>query len=222
MSEEKENTNTAIFIVLFIVVILSIAAVIFLRSEGEKEIPNTIEGRLLAVIEGDLPEDLGYLYNDAYPFIILDDFWYTQVQSPKGTNLFQVSFRYGPHQLEDIPIEGAFDGTLFDSSPEWYITFDPDGGDFTYVSLAVSDFDSMMVKVFSKRPVAACTNTNDKACEDRPIITCENEDVPVVYFRVSNETGVFLENNCIILSGREFDIVKSTDRFLLNVLGIME
>jgi hypothetical protein len=57
---------------------------------------------------------------------------------------------------------------------------------------------------------------------DIPIITCENTDDIVVYFKESNELGVEYRNNCIIISGSGLDIVKGVDRVLYNLYGVME
>ena len=58
-----------------------------------------------------------------------------------------------------------------------------------------------------------------------PVITCENATnfVPVIYFKSSNETKVYLENNCIIAEAlRQDDVERIKDRLVYGILGIIE
>lgn len=58
-----------------------------------------------------------------------------------------------------------------------------------------------------------------------PIITCSDSTdiVPVIYFKDSNATRVFIENNCIILeAGSETDFIKIKDRLLYAFFGIVK
>lgn len=58
-----------------------------------------------------------------------------------------------------------------------------------------------------------------------PTITCNDSTdiVPVIYFKESNETKVFIENNCIIAeSSSDVDFIKIKDRLLYSFLGIIE
>jgi len=73
--------------------------------------------------------------------------------------------------------------------------------------------------------VSACDRnaTNiTTACNDIPIITCDNTNDIVVYYKESDELNVEYRDNCIIISGKEFDLVKGVDRVLFNLYGIME
>lgn len=58
-----------------------------------------------------------------------------------------------------------------------------------------------------------------------PIITCDDSTdiVPVIYFKDSNKTNIFLEKNCIIAeSASELDFIKIKDRLVYSFLGIIE
>ena len=58
-----------------------------------------------------------------------------------------------------------------------------------------------------------------------PVITCNDSTdiVPVIYFKDSNRTKVFLEENCIIVEGSsELDFIKIKDRLFYSFLGIIE
>lgn len=56
------------------------------------------------------------------------------------------------------------------------------------------------------------------------IITCEDatQNVPVVYFTESNETRVYLQNDCIIAESKDgSDFLRIKDRLVYNILGIL-
>ena len=58
-----------------------------------------------------------------------------------------------------------------------------------------------------------------------PVITCEDSTpfVPVIYFKSSNETKVYLEDNCIIAEAlRQDDVERIKDRLVYGILGIIE
>lgn len=219
--EEKEESRSKWVLGAVVLLVLVIFGILYYLFQSAKPEVKTIEELLNESINGKLPEERGYVYNEVYPFVNIDDFWYTQIKSPQGTKLFEMPFRYGPRDVANVPMAGAFNETFFNENKNFFVTFDPIGNDLTHIMLAVGDFDAMIVNVFGKIPLAACTRNETKACANRPIVTCEDAAIPVIYFRSSEETGVFMNDKCVILSGREFDIIKSTDRFLLSLLGIM-
>lgn len=58
-----------------------------------------------------------------------------------------------------------------------------------------------------------------------PIITCSEatQNVPVVYFRHSNTTRIFSENNCVIgEAASAADAIKVKDRVLYGILGVIK
>ena len=57
-----------------------------------------------------------------------------------------------------------------------------------------------------------------------PVVTCEDSTnfVPVVYFRSSNTTRVYVENSCIIAEASNgADIIRIKDRLVYGILGII-
>ena len=127
--------------------------------------------------------------------------------------------------MEDIKIKGSLDVNKFNNASQYYATFNPLGNDFTHVRLARLDYDLMMTRIFQKTPISACDrNASNKttACVGVPIVTCENTDDIVVYYKEADELSVEYRDNCIIISGSGFDLVKGVDRVLYNLYGIME
>lgn len=217
----KPKISSDKILIISALLLLLVFIVVFSFTVFNKEQPKTLEEMHLLNLKGKLKSEQGYLYNKAYSFIKFDNLWYMQLTSPSGKRLYNMALRYGPKDLENIKIKGRLNTTLFDNSSEYYVTFNPKGNDFSHVALAVSDFNQHMTNVFFKMPIAACDRNETYSCETRPIITCENINKLVLYVKEANETNVYYNNNCIVVEGNGFELVKGIDRVLLNIYGIM-
>ena len=187
-----------------------------------QDTPQTIDDLHALNLKGKLKDDQGYLYKGVYSFVKFDDLWYTQMVSPKGTRFYNIQFRYGPKDVEQIRIKGALSTDLFNNATDYYVTFNPTDGNFSSIALAVSDFNQQMTKVFFKQPIAACDRNETTACIGRPIITCDNTDKMVLYVKDSNNSGVYYNNNCITIEGNGFELVKGVDRVLYDFYEIIK
>lgn len=166
-------------------------------------------------LQGDLPEDQGYIYN-GYSFVLYDGLWYTQIQ--QDNKLFQVPLHFGPKDLEDIPITGELHESFHYG--DIYITFDPLITS-DYVSTSIGELTQNLAVIIQRKPVGACTRNETDACHDRPIINCTNTKSPVVYFDYNDGPALELKGNCLVLKGQEYDILKATDRAILQWYKIM-
>ena len=219
--KEAKLKSDKTLIVIAIIVVLVFAFIFGLRYFTPKP-PETIEELHELNLKGKLKEEQGYLYNDVYSFVKFDDLWYVQLVSPKGTRFYNIQFRYGPRELEDINIGGTLNTKLFNDAKEYYVTFNPTGNDFSTVALAVADFNQHMTNIFFKQPIAACDKNETLNCIDRPIITCDNTDEVVLYVKEANNSRVYFDDNCIVVEGSGFDLVKGIDRILFDFYDIME
>jgi len=210
-----------ILIVGIVLILIAFAAVFGWRYFAAEE-PQTIDDLHKLNFKEKLKEEQGYLYKGAYSFVKFDGSWYTQLVSPKGTRLYNIQFRYSPKEVEGVKVNGILDSGLFDNAPDYYVTFNPTGNEFSSVALAVGDFNQQMTNIFFKQPIAACDRNETKACIDRPVVTCENTDKLVLYVKESNSSRVIYNNNCITVEGNGFDLVKGVDRVLYEFYGIME
>ena len=224
IKEVKSKGSDKILVVGILAIIL-IFAIGFLIGKFTKEQPKTIEDLHQLNIQGKLNPEYGYLYKGAYSFVKYNDFWYWQLTSQSGKTEYSFNFRYSPNDLENIKIKGTLNPKKFNNASQYYVTFNPLGNELTYIRLARLDYDVQMVNVFKKTPISACDRdaTNiTSACVDVPIITCENTEDIVVYFKESDRLSVEYKDNCIIINGKGFDIVKGVDRVLYNLYDIME
>jgi len=205
-----------------IIAILLLLAAIVAFSFFYKPKPLTLEDLHVLNLQGKLKPSQGYVYKGVYSFVYLDNFWYMQFKSPKGTKVYDMALRYSPADLKNITIEGQLNTNLFDNQTQFYVTFNPTGKSLSYVSLAVADFDTHMTKVFEKEPIAACDRNETEACTARPIVTCSSTDKLVFYVKESDRLRVYYHGNCIVIEGNGFDLVKGADRVLYNLYHIME
>ncbi len=221
-TKEVKLKSDKVLIIGIILIIAMFGIVFSLKYFFAQDKPETIDDLHELNLKGKLKADQGYLYKGVYSFVKFDNLWYTQMVSPKGTRFYNIQFRYGPKEVEQIKINGALNAELFNNATEYYVTFNPTEGNFSSMALAVSDFNQHMTKVFFKQPIAACDRNETTACIDRPIITCDNTDKMVVYVKDSNNSGVNYNNNCITIEGKGFDLVKGVDRVLYGLYDIIK
>ncbi len=164
-------------------------------------------------------EETGYIYN-GFTFTNVTGLWYTQLQKKETGILYNVPLHFGPRELEKVPLQGNV--MPFLNNSKMYITFDPIGSSFEYVALSASELSINLAQTFNITPIAACTTNETKACSDRPIIRCGKTKDATIYLRQANETKTIVEDNCIIVQGRGKDLVRATDRLLLQLFGVMK
>lgn len=219
-NEPKKSSEKVLLISVAVIVLL--LASIFAYSVLLKPQPKTLEEMHVLNLNGKLKPEQGYTYKGVYSFITLDNLWYTQLKSPKGTKIYNLALRYSPKDLQDIAIEGSLNSDFFNSQSKFYNTFNPAGEELSYVSLAIADFSTHMSKVFEKEPAAACDRNETEPCKTRPIVTCEDKEKLVLYIKESERFRAYYNSNCIVVEGKGFDLVKGVDRVLYNLYNIME
>ena len=77
------------------------------------------------------------------------------------------------------------------------------------------------VGCYESRVTTRCRNDED-ACVDRPVITCDNTDDLVLYVKEANSSRVYFDDNCIVVEGSGFDLIKGIDRILYDFYEIIE
>ncbi len=221
-SKEEEPKNSKEKILLISIGLIALLFILILAyGRFYKPQPQTLEELHVLNINGKLKPQQGYVYKGVYSFVTLDNLWYTQLKSPKGSKIYSLALRYSPRDLKGIAIEGSLSKDFFDAQGKFFNTFNPKGKDLQYVSVAIADFSTHMSNVFEKNPIAACDRNETEACKTRPIVTCEDSDKLVLYVRESDRFRAYYNNNCIVVEGKGLDLVKGVDRVLYNLYGIM-
>src|SRR3989338_3096371 len=165
---------------------------------------------------GELDTEEGYIYN-GYSFVYTDGLWWTEMN--KFGTLLKIPLHFGPKELEDIPVRGKLD-PAFNDGLEIYLAIDPEVRD-KYYSLALSELSFNVVKGLDRKPVGSCTE-NDWACDNRTIISCQNntQNQPVVELALSEGSAkIEAIGTCLKVTGNGYDIVKAVDRLLYKWYG---
>jgi hypothetical protein len=159
-----------------------------------------------------------YSYNQ-FPVEKRDGTWYTYAQL--GSNLYEVSMRYGPRELESVRVEGDI-GSFRDRWGFYHITIDPTEESFGNITMAHAEVSLKLVPHFRKGLGAACTvMTDDCYSMNASHVTCDNSSLPVIFLNQAPGPLVRIEGNCATIQGEGEDIIKAADRFMYNMYGIM-
>ncbi len=152
-----------------------------------------------------------YVYN-GYTFMREGDKWKAYV------NDHYVSFDFLPSQVEDI----AFGGFNLNSN-KIYISYDPNQTD-SVVEYSLSRLYTLL-KDEGYTVVLACTV--EEGCPDIPVVDCDKVqgmmDNPGV-LKVEKTDGkaqIDLNGSCVSIDGKDVELIRSTDRIIYSILGVM-
>ena len=156
-------------------------------------------------------------YNN-WEFEYYDGLWWTAWQ--RENIQFILSLRYNPVQTLNITVSGEISPTF--ERDTIYISFDPTAEKHTYVALAAAELTLNLARAIGVNTIAACTNDGHPACENRPIVNCDSENVSVIVLSETNNTaGISLQGDCMTLHGKELELVRSVDRMVYTFYGII-
>ncbi|MAE42171.1 hypothetical protein CMO93_00235 [Candidatus Woesearchaeota archaeon] len=152
-------------------------------------------------------------YND-FKFINQGDHWSTKLDGRYAL------FTYLPEDVVNIEVDNSAINILkniiqIDATSDFNDTFSQSIALAQYqMGITLSNFNIFIRSGF----------TNSKE-SDFPVITCNNatQFVPVIYFKSSNETKVYLQDNCIIAeASNDRDMARVKDRLVYGILNIIE
>jgi hypothetical protein len=164
-------------------------------------------------------EENAYSYN-FFQFSRVDGIWVTEAQS--GRDLYQILARYGPKDVENIPVKGDIRAVL-DKWGFFYISFDPGKEEQSYVAMANAEISTKLVAHFAKGLQTAC-NVDHPECERLSLVkaNCDNSTLPVIFLKNDPGASIEVNGNCIVIQGEGEELVKAADRFVYSMYGIMK
>ncbi len=153
-----------------------------------------------------------------------------------GNNLYSIPLRNDPRSIENIIVEDfdevdwlkkSSEAANYDIlAKEVYITFDPikySGGDLGIaggeIAKIIGSSSTGMYKIPTGGAFTKSLNEYSKI-----IKTCDdaNSETGIILLTLGNENKVNVEEDCIIIEGNSYEgLIKSADRFLLTLLGII-
>lgn len=150
---------------------------------------------------------------NGFIFVNRGEFWITKINGKQAT------FRNYPSIIANLSLsEDAI--TKLKNTYEIDATSAYNDSFSEAIALSQYEFSKELSYHFNKYLVQGFT-TNTTF--NKPVITCENatNQIPVIFMRMSNETKISLDKNCIIAeaaSGSDFLLIK--DRLLFGLHGI--
>ncbi|MFH0868565.1 MAG: hypothetical protein V1831_04600 [Candidatus Woesearchaeota archaeon] len=131
----------------------------------------------------------------------------------------EAMFTYFPSDVEIIPVDGNLIERLkgvieIDATSDFNDTFAEDIALAEYqMSITLNNFG-----LFARNGFTTKNNNFD-------VITCEDSSnfVPVIYFKSSNETKVYLDGDCMIAEASSgIDVLRIKDRLVYGILRVIK
>ena len=133
--------------------------------------------------------------------------------------IYSVPLRFNPRQVENVTIQGKLNESF--NRPIVFIAFDPTQGNFSTQAVATLELSLNMVKALQVKPVAACTKNETDTCKNRPILSCGKPNASVILIKDEGESKIWLNGDCIVLFGKDFELLRSVDRLLYQWYDVM-
>ena len=132
----------------------------------------------------------------------------------------ELAFDHFPSNVEDINISSEILNKFLNKVE---IDTTSDDNSKWREGIAVAQYDlEIFLNIKGTYLVNGLTTENDY---EMPVIVCENATikVPVVYFKESNQTKVWINKGCIIAEAKsETEFIRIKDRLIYGLLGVIE
>lgn len=207
MSEKNDGVK---YFIIFLISILLVGGIYILFSE-----PNT------AV------ED-NYQYSNGNSIFNVTKVSDTETHVPVNIGvlndvIYTLVLRNDPLSLGDIPVEGAINTRIY-GDEEIYVTINPNAGLTSKTTIAALEIDRTIDNDYLYGIPVHSAMTQENA-QGYPVKSCYDgtDASTVIWLTLGSETKVYTEEYCIIIVGTdENEIIRATDRFLYQLLGIMK
>ena len=161
-----------------------------------------------------------YMFKDEFPVTKLEEIDYL-LQGFLGPRPFNLHLRTDPREADTIPSEDDIRTKTLKSTKVIYVTVDPDlTSDATIAAAEITKITGAP-EIMNIPTFVALT---EKRREDIPKKTCEDntESERVILLKLAKETNIHSEDTCIIIEGtNELELIKASDKFILQLLGIV-
>ncbi len=198
--EKNKKSLVRLFIILTFILLIIVVALSIKYSNHVKESKDNFD------------------YN-GYHFTKVGHLWSTTIANPKYPVWY---FHFSPKQVDSIPTTGEMSDE-FKSSRHVYLTFNPNETNLSYTALVAGDLTLGLVKYFDKTVRPACT-LNTTECENVTIITCEEaekEHEATIFLNQDGPAQITYGEYCIEIQGRQADLVRASEDFLMKYYGII-
>ena len=162
-------------------------------------------------------KDKGKETYNGFDFYFIDNLWVTRVT--RDNTEYTIPVRYAPSQVVNVSVDGKLSQFQL---MEGYMAFDPNDDNYSYIALGFTELGNNLNKVFNAKWRPACMAEHEH-CEGIPIVTCDSTNESVIIIRSSEESKItYVDDHCVILEGNELGILRSFDKFLFMLYGIIK
>lgn len=133
----------------------------------------------------------------------------------------KIPFANHPAAVEHLEVDPSIVEKLR-NVPQLQFTFNPEMDALDVIDLTRFEMQAIFPRYLNMYVVEGVTAPSTQYL--LPIITCTNatQYLPVLLVNQSNQTGIRLEGDCILLEGTTpFDIVRWKDRLVYGLLGVI-
>jgi hypothetical protein len=162
-----------------------------------------------------------------YPLIQDGNDWFVKVFIPKRNNSYNIEMRNSPFEVENITFHNiSYVLNKIVNSDQIYLSVDPELGSLAVVGMIeLSRITGQRYDIYNIPTTGALTRSTNFSDPTTPIMNCANSTASdlVIEFEIAQENMIYPKDNCIIVSGTdEENIVKSTDRLVYTLLGVIK
>jgi hypothetical protein len=216
---ERKKSDKVLFITLLIIAGIFLLLIAFPRFFTKDAL--SLEEMHQRNLQGTLSPEQGYIYADKYSFVLFDGLWYGLITAPEIEKVYSIPFHYGPREVQDIIPVGFLNRSSLNDYDTFHMLIDTSDEDGGFIGASILESANVFLTAYGKKVKDACTSNDSANCAGRPILACENSTSPVFYFASEDLTSVLYLDKCIIMSGRQTELLRAADRMLFDLLGIM-
>jgi len=214
-----EKNNNSFVVWLIAVVIVSVVVFFVARAAFQSERSGSVPSSEKIILDNIDQED-AFMYN-GLPFRKEGGYWKTEIQI-EGV-VYEIVREYSPREVEDLDIvynRNNF-SDLLRKYRRVYFSFDPDAQGANYAATVGVSMARSLKEVYGVNMIPACV-VNSTICQDRPIVSCNSTEYPVIQVIPENQTSIVYDNNCLDLRGSGDELIRAGDKVIYGWYGITE
>jgi len=210
---DETSRNTKIIVGTFLVLLVTFGIIFAVTRILPKK-----DNSLLTASNAD------YCLENGFCFVKQGTMWYTQIQPVGQKKIYNLELRYDPKSVQDITIDKSTVKTILESQ-EVYLTVDPNmTGQTVIAMIELGRIIGTKYDLFNLPTYGALTHSDQS---NQTLRTCNDatKNSTVIWFKIGNETSIYADKNkyCVIIQGKtEEDIMKSADRMVYQLVGILK
>ncbi len=160
-----------------------------------------------------------------------------QLETYIGNHQYSIPMRNDPRVIELIPVidldQVSWLSQIQESNnyiilaKQIFLTFDPEKLTGADTIIAIGEVGRILGTADYGIYKIPTTGAFTKVIQDSntPIKTCNDANIKtgIITFQLGDSNKVYTENDCVIVQGKDYDgLIKSSDRLLLALLGVIE